>query len=134
MLKDTKNFKVSEFACKNCPCGGKNLIKQKTINCAQKIRDFIGRPMVITSGYRCEAKQEKLRKTNKNAAKGRSAHEDGLAFDFVVHGLTAKEIGEKIKEMHKKGMLPELEYSYLISSTAVHVGLDKKTRWRKFAY
>lgn len=135
MARDTKNFKVSEFDCKNCTCGGLNGVKQKTIDCAQKIRDYIGKPMTITSGFRCDDKQAYLRKTNPNAAKGRSAHQDGLAFDFVISGMTAKDIGAKIKKMYQEGKLNELEYSYLITSTAVHVGVDHKpNRWRKFAY
>ena len=134
MASDTKNFKVSEFDCKNCPCGGSNNIKQETIDLAQKIRDYIGLPMIITSGSRCDKKQAHLQRTNENAAKGRSAHQDGEAFDFIIEGMTAEEIGAKIKEMYNKGLIPELQYSYLISKTAVHVGIDKKTRWRRFAY
>ena len=134
MATNTKNFSVSEFDCKNCSCGGFNNVKQETMDLAQKIRNYIGLPMIITSGSRCDRKQAHLQKTNENAAKGRSAHQDGEAFDFVVTGMSSADIGAKIKEMYQKGLIPELEYSYLISSTAVHVGIDKKTRWRHFAY
>lgn len=134
MATNTKNFYVSEFDCKNCSCGGFNNLKQETIDLAQKIRDYLMMPMIITSGCRCDKKQEELRKTNENAAQGRSAHQDGEAFDFIVEGMYAEEIGAKIKEMYNKGLIPELQYSYFISKTAVHVGIDKKTRWRRFAY
>lgn len=134
MAYNTKNFKVSDFDCKNCSCGNSNRIKQETIDLAQKIRDYIGMPMKITAGYRCDNKQVLLRETNVHAAKGRSAHQDGEAFDFNVPGLTAVQIGQKIKDLYHTGTIPELKYCYLITSTAVHCGIDNKNRSRIFAF
>ena len=50
MAKNTKNFKVSEFACKCC---GENKITQDVIDMAQIIRDELGVPVRVNSGYRC---------------------------------------------------------------------------------
>lgn len=42
-----------------------------------------GEPLGITSAFRTEAEQERLRRENpKNAAKGRSRHQDGIAIDL----------------------------------------------------
>ena len=51
MAQDTEHFKVSEFACKHC---GKNLIDQRVINMAEEIRQKLGVPVRVNSGYRCE--------------------------------------------------------------------------------
>ena len=51
MAKDTKNFKVSEFACKHC---GENNIDQRVLDMAQTIRDELGVPVQVNSGYRCD--------------------------------------------------------------------------------
>ena len=52
MPNNTKNFKVSEFSC-HCACGY-NVIDQRVIDMAQTIRDAIGIPIHVNSGYRCE--------------------------------------------------------------------------------
>lgn len=47
-----------------------------------------GRLAGITSAFRTEAEQERLRKLNpKNAAKGRSRHQDGIAIDLNNNGV-----------------------------------------------
>ncbi|MFZ7134357.1 MAG: D-Ala-D-Ala carboxypeptidase family metallohydrolase [Eubacteriales bacterium] len=51
MKQLTKNFNEKEFAC---PCCGKTVINMDIVNKLQKLRDFIGFPIVITSGYRCD--------------------------------------------------------------------------------
>ena len=45
-----KNFKLEEFSCKHC---GKNEINHKLIDKLQLLRDDLGFPLVISSGYRC---------------------------------------------------------------------------------
>ena len=72
-MKDTKNFKASEFAC---PCCGKNLMSQQFVDLLQTIRDKLNLPMKINSGFRCE-KQNK-----KDGGAVNSAHLKGLAADI----------------------------------------------------
>ena len=74
MANDTKNFKVSEFTCK-CGCN-QNKIDQRVIDMAQTIRDAIGVPVRINSGYRCEKHNAKV-----GGVKG-SYHSQGLAADL----------------------------------------------------
>lgn len=113
MASSTKNFNVSEFACK-CGCGG-NLIKQEVINMVQKIRDKVGVPIHINSGYRC---------VRHNAAvKGvqNSKHTLGLAADISCNkGATF--LYSLIADMKARGELPELDYAILyIAKDFVHV-------------
>lgn len=45
------NFKESEFACKHC---GKSEMNPIFMGKLQHLRNVYGKPMVITSGYRCQ--------------------------------------------------------------------------------
>ena len=78
----TENFKLSEFACK---CGNcENLINVGFIQALQKLRDEYGKPLTITSGYRCPAH---------NAVVGgakHSYHMKGLAADIAVTGASER--------------------------------------------
>ncbi len=113
MLQSTKNFRVNEFACK-CGCG-ENKISQKVIDMVQKIRDRLGTPIRINSGYRC---------LKHNAAVGgvkNSKHALGLAAD-----LSCKEgaflLFALIADMKVRGVLPELDYAILYTQkNFVHV-------------
>lgn len=52
----TENFNLSEFACKCC---GESLgVDRDMVNKLQRIRDVYGKPMIVTSGIRCD-KQNK---------------------------------------------------------------------------
>lgn len=50
----TENFSRSEFACKCGRCGGGEMSKE-FLGRLQQLREYYGKPMIITSGYRCEA-------------------------------------------------------------------------------
>ena len=113
MLSSTKNFDVNEFACK-CGCGA-NEIKQKVIDMAQKIRDKVGVPIRINSGYRCIRHNAEV-KGVKN-----SKHTLGLAADLSC-SKGAKFMFAVIADMKARGELPELDYAILyIKKDFVHV-------------
>jgi uncharacterized protein YcbK (DUF882 family) len=83
----TKNFKFSEFFCQGqIP---PEQYWQNIINVAielQELRDIVGRPITITSGYRTK---------EHNAAIGgavRSQHLLGKAVDIEVRGMHSKEV------------------------------------------
>ena len=72
----TTNFDRSEFACK-CGCGYDNIDVSLVLD-LQRIRNRLGRPIIVTSGCRCE---------KHNAAEGGSYlsdHTKGLAVDIAV--------------------------------------------------
>lgn len=53
-LRDTKNFKTSEFKCRCCGKLPDTKAIADHIGRLQKIRDFCNRMMKVNSGYRCE--------------------------------------------------------------------------------
>lgn len=91
----TKNFHLSEFASKD----GKGFppdvipnIKKLAAN-LQIIRDTIGKPININSGYRSPEHNAKI-----GGAKN-SYHVKGMAADIVVKDMTPKEIEKVILQL-----------------------------------
>lgn len=96
------NFKISEFLDSNIAKenGIKNIpsdpivfdnILTLIIKCLQPIRDYVRKPIVITSGYRCPIVNKKA------GGEDNSQHLTGCAADFVILGLTIDEAIQKIK-------------------------------------
>jgi zinc D-Ala-D-Ala carboxypeptidase len=77
------NFKASEFACQHCGAEG---IKEELVAKIQQLRTKYGKPMRITSGYRCPRHPVEARKS----APG--AHALGLAADIGVEGAEAYKV------------------------------------------
>lgn len=65
---------------------------QLIVNCLQPVRNYINKPMIITSGYRCE----KLNNHPKIKGAKNSEHLTGCAADFVIHGMTPAEVVKKV--------------------------------------
>lgn len=94
----TKNFKLEEFyksdtakarKIDNTPTTEAIVnITRVVDNCMQKIRDYFGVPVIITSGYRCQ----RLNQAVGGAAD--SQHLTGQAVDFVIPGFTPAQIAD----------------------------------------
>ena len=79
MIQLTKNFNDEEFKCK-CGCG-EIKYNLKHITRLQVLRDYLRKPIIINSAYRCE---------NHNKAIGgapESRHVQGDATDIRIEGL-----------------------------------------------
>lgn len=76
----SKDFRAREFDC-HCQNCHETLIDDILVEDLQRMRDALGGPLYINSGYRCSGYQETLRRFGYETAKGRSTHEDGLAAD-----------------------------------------------------
>lgn len=74
----TRDFRASEFACSHCGRAG---IHQWFVEHLQALRDYHGRPLIVTSGYRCELHHIERRK----AKPGR--HAEGIAADIRIVGV-----------------------------------------------
>ena len=122
MAKDTKNFKVSEFACKCC---GKNNIDQRVINMAQVIREYLGVPVKINSGYRCTKHNKEV------GGVANSKHTKGLAADLSCEkGQTA--LWNATQKLYAEGKLPDLDYCRRRGyKTFIHIdcGGKRNNRW-----
>ena len=119
MIHDTKNFKVSEFACKHC---GENEIDQRIINMCQKIRDEIGIPVKVNSGYRC-----KFHNARVGGVKD-SYHTHGLAADLSC-SKGAERLYLTIQTLWVNGKLPELSWcKYYKKKNFVHIDIGDKRK------
>ena len=117
MANDTKNFKVSEFACKHC---GENKIDQRVINMAQEIRDFLGVPVRVNSGYRCEVHNTKV-----GGVKG-SKHTKGLACDLSC-SKGGKALFDAVHSLREQGRLIDLNYCiYYKAKNFIHIDCGGK--------
>lgn len=85
---------------------------------AERVREIVGKPMTITSGFRCP----KLNKAVGGSST--SQHIAGEAIDFVCRGLTAEQIACKIAAS-------DLKFQQLIIETSkgkswVHIAIGSK--------
>ncbi|MBW1973481.1 MAG: DUF882 domain-containing protein [Deltaproteobacteria bacterium] len=85
----SKNFSLYEF---RCPCCGA-VVDPDLIEALQKLRDLIGLPINITSGYRCKKHNREI-----GGTKG-SYHLKGKAADIYVTNLHPTKLYEKAKEI-----------------------------------
>jgi uncharacterized protein YcbK (DUF882 family) len=86
----SRNFSRSEFACPDC---GLTEIDLSLVTGLQQLRDALGKPITITSGYRCP---------RHNALVGgepHSKHVLGQAADISVSGLTGRQLYEAARRI-----------------------------------
>ena len=99
MTQLTKNFKLSEFRCRD----GSNVpeeLMENVVELAQNLqvlRDHIGKPINIISGYRSPSYNRKI------GGARRSQHMSAKAADIKIKGLTPAEIKDIIVELIKSG-------------------------------
>lgn len=78
---DIRHFTPDEFACKCC---GANEIQPGLIYKLDFIREEFGKPLVVTSGYRCPEHNQRVSTTGVSGP-----HTTGLAADLGVSGRDA---------------------------------------------
>lgn len=94
----SKNFTVSEFACKGSGCCSTVLIDDKLVDYVQKIRDHFGKSITITSAYRCPTHNSRV-----GGATG-SRHSSGQAADIVVESVAPKLVAQYAESIGIKGI------------------------------
>lgn len=116
--KDFKDFSYGEFRCK---CGGKYCngypvaFSYDLVSNLQKIRDYFGKPLVITSPLRCK-------QHNKNSGGvSDSRHLKGWACDFYINGVSAGTLINYVKK------LPYFRYTYNVSGGVIHYDITPPT-------
>ena len=57
-MRISKHFKREEFACK-CGCG-QDTVDHSLIEILERVREFFGKPITITSGNRCTTHNKKI--------------------------------------------------------------------------
>ena len=113
----TKHFKVKEFACKD---GSPVIfIDEYLYETLEILRNKIGKPVIIASGYRTPEWNKKC-----NGAKY-SYHMCGMAADIRVDGVTAKEIAKKLDEIVPEGC------GIIVYDNWVHFDVRTEKKYRK---
>lgn len=111
-----KHFKVKEFACKD---GSPVVfIDEYLYTILEILRNKIGKPVVITSGYRTPEWNAKC-----GGAKY-SYHMRGMAADIRVDGMSAKELANKLN-----AIVPD-ECGIIVYKSWVHFDV-RKAKYRK---
>lgn len=86
--KIAKNFQYKEFDCHGSGCCSITIIDEKLVEYIQQIRDHFGKPVTITSPYRCEVHNKRVGGATK------SYHMQGRAADIVVQGVSSREVAK----------------------------------------
>ena len=117
------HFTKSEF---RCGCGGKwcngynNVsVSPKLLYILEKIRAYYNRPIVITSGIRCQRYNDSLRGSIKN-----SVHRTGGAADIYIKGVTDNSTGRaKVKKLAYQYGAAYCYYGTSNMGNAVHINI-----------
>lgn len=88
-------FKDSEFECSHC---GISKMEQGFIDKLNILRESYGKPLRVTSGYRCPQHPVEAKKASSGA------HTTGRAVDFAVQGEDAYKLLSLSMQMGFKGI------------------------------
>lgn len=78
--KLSEHFSRSEFACRCC---GRLLVAPTLLSALEHLRAMAGKPLIVTSGYRCEKHNAEV------GGKPNSFHTRGMAADVRCSGFSA---------------------------------------------
>lgn len=112
---DIKHFKKEEFTCK-CGCGLNN-IDLKLVEILDEIREYFGKPMLVTCGCRCTSYNKKV------GGISNSKHLRGKAADIWISGVSKTALLAKCQEYVRNG---RATYTYTNESNmkyAVHIDI-----------
>lgn len=123
-MKLTQNFSLSEFACKDgTPVPGMLLDNVELLaKNLQVLRDYLGEPIHINSGYRTPAYNAKV------GGASNSYHKKAMAADITVKSKTPKQLAAIIEKLIAQD---KLKFGGLgVYPGFVHVDIRRgKARW-----
>ena len=112
-----KYFRREEFRCPCSRCGGFPVEpEERLVRVADRVRAHFGKPIIISSGVRCQAHNDELRGSVKN-----SRHVRGKAMDFCVQGFSSAAVLPYVQSLVKSG---NLRYTYAINENYVHMDVE----------
>jgi zinc D-Ala-D-Ala carboxypeptidase len=120
------NFEAHEFACSHC---GEERMRASTLDRLQTLRTQLGRPMIVTSGYRCRKHPTEAKK-----ASGPGAHAFGCAVDIRAIGTEAYDIVRLAMALGFTGIgisqrAGHPRFVHLDDATSNEFGLVRPTMW-----
>lgn len=125
----TKNFKISEMEINGQKIPGENaeilVACTQLLKDLQVLRDYLGLPISILSGYRTEETQRKLFEKDPVGVAKHSQHCFGRAADISVKGMTSQKLADAIFLLEAKGAF-SCKPSVGIYPTFVHFDIRTK--------
>ena len=102
-MKLTRNFNLNEFASKDGADMPPEVFKNVALVAKnlQVLRDFVGQPIKVNSGYRSPAHNKSIGGASK------SQHVKGKAADIVIKGHKPEVVAEIIIELIKDGKMSQ---------------------------
>lgn len=121
----SKNFTVDELAKSGGNRFDRARIDPKLIQCLQAIRDYIGKPVTVTSGYRPYGYNINVyKKLGKKPTK--SQHSSGRAADIKIKGMSGLNIAKAAIDAYGCNI------GVGINTNSTHI--DVRGRWAKWTY
>jgi len=114
-------FKEEEFACRHCE---KNLISHSFVSVLDNLRSDFGKPLIVTSGYRCPEHNNNVSSTGLDGP-----HTTGLAVDFGVSREDAYDLLGLAYEYKFTGIGVNQKGSARFIHLDVIEGLGRPTIW-----
>lgn len=96
-MTDWKHFDLDEFRCK-CGCQ-QNYISDEFVTLLDELRELVGFPLVVTSGYRCPDHNNRVSSTGRTGP-----HTTGQAADISVDRFRAFRVMSKAADMGFTGI------------------------------
>lgn len=119
--KLSEHFSSDEFDCHGTGCCTTTIINEKLVEYLEKIRAHFGKPITITSGYRCV-----VHNRNVGGATG-SRHGKGDAADIVIQGIAPRTVAQYAESI---GILGIGLYETSSDGHFVHIDArDYKSFW-----
>lgn len=110
------HFNINEFRCKCC---NEVKVNNALLYLLEAIREHFKKPVIITSGYRCEKHNKKV------GGSINSQHLKGFASDIIVAEVEPFEVYSYCEKINKYGGLGKYD-------TFTHVDVCIKPRGRRF--
>ena len=100
-MKLTQNFKLKEFDCNDGTSVPQKFLDNVKELCEnlQILRDFLGKPIIIISGYRSPEYNTKIKGAKK------SQHMLAKAADIIIPGMSSLEVRNTIIKLIKEGKM-----------------------------
>lgn len=95
----SKNFTLAELTVTRHPLGNtpnateREALRQLAVHILQPLRESLGKPIVVSSGYRSEAVNKAV------GGASSSQHRLGQAADITVPGMTSRQVAQAIISM-----------------------------------
>ena len=124
MRRFSRSFGVEELACNDGTPVPSKYYDNATKICerAQRLRDLLGTPLQVNSGYRTATYN------NKVGGEDKSYHLTASALDLSSHEWTAEQLGALYEGLIRLGLVPDGGLG--IYPTFIHVDLGPPRRWR----